>query len=271
MESKTGPNMEDEQIHDQLPDVEEYKSSQAFLKQQSRKPDPDGSANTFDYAKNTVPGSVFTIDDVDLEGADLMGPKSQGGDWKCCKRTMWSCIVCLVIGSLVVLVLALAGENEKISASAGMMRPSLRYDSVEEYLVTMAVSSADDLLREDSPQHLAAKWIANADGMRMSIPTPSSDISGNSDDWNFIERYVLAVFYFATGGPNWRYQLNFLSPNHVCAWYETFEVENTNIDALDQDTITMGVHGCIRDASTQDQLVPYALFIRKLWSLIYVS
>jgi hypothetical protein len=34
-----------------------------------------------------------------------------------------------------------------------------------------------------------------------------------------VERYVLAVLYFATSGEGWGDQRNFLSPSSVCEWH----------------------------------------------------
>ena len=78
---------------------------------------------------------------------------------------------------------------------------------------------------------------------------------------SFVERYALAVLYFATGGPDWTYQLNFLSGNHVCTWYSPFIVDAPDAD-LEGHYSTVGIEGC---KMIGDELVPFALYIREYY------
>jgi hypothetical protein len=36
----------------------------------------------------------------------------------------------------------------------------------------------------------------------------------------FVKRYILALLYFATYGPNWFDQLNFLGNSSICYWWD---------------------------------------------------
>ena len=78
------------------------------------------------------------------------------------------------------------------------------------------------LYNMDSPQFKALNWLANIDKSQIT-----------DDDPHVIQRYVLSVLYFATGGPPvdhttdftlkrrggpWRNPTNFMSPNHECEW-----------------------------------------------------
>ena len=78
------------------------------------------------------------------------------------------------------------------------------------------------LYNMDSPQFKALNWLANIDKSQIT-----------DDDPHVIQRFVLSVLYFATGGPPvdhttdftlkrrggpWRNPTNFLSPNHECEW-----------------------------------------------------
>ena len=77
------------------------------------------------------------------------------------------------------------------------------------------------LYNAHSPQHQALDWIANIDQLRLKPSDPG-----------LIQRYVLAVLYFSTGGPPvdkdtdftkkvqgpWRNPTNFLAPTHECDW-----------------------------------------------------
>jgi len=78
------------------------------------------------------------------------------------------------------------------------------------------------LFNMSSPQFQALNWLANIDKTQIM-----------DDDPHLVQRYVLTVLYFATGGPNvdhdtdfslkrrggpWRNPTNFLTPNHECEW-----------------------------------------------------
>lgn len=54
------------------------------------------------------------------------------------------------------------------------------------------VSATEDVDEEGSPQNKAANWIINEDGARLC---PQDD--------SFIQRYVMAVFYYSTNGNRW--------------------------------------------------------------------
>ncbi|CAJ1920545.1 unnamed protein product [Cylindrotheca closterium] len=73
---------------------------------------------------------------------------------------------------------------------------------IEEYL--------DD---PDSPQFKAAKWMDEVD-TRFQLPLVSGDSAA------FRQRFVLATFYFATGGGDgfWYDDYSFLSASHECNW-----------------------------------------------------
>ena len=113
-----------------------------------------------------------------------------------------------------------------------------------------------DLDSATTPQALAAVWIAINDEFKMDIPstlaTSSSSIFYQS---RFIERWSLAVFYYSTSGPIWRYNLQFMEPIDHCDWYETF-IDTTG------SIVRMGVTTCERlgtadgeEQRSEDQMV----------------
>lgn len=101
------------------------------------------------------------------------------------------------------------------------------------------------LEENDSPQKKAAQWIADEDYLDMPIPTDSN----YENAYKFVQRYALAVLYFALGGENqWIFDYQFLSNRDECEW---------NYQLIDgQDTYDLGV------MCNQDKEVDY-LFIRK--------
>ena len=69
-----------------------------------------------------------------------------------------------------------------------------------------------DLSQKGSPQFQALDWLVYNDTYFME-----DNIQNNPNI--LIERYVLAVLYFSTGGPtHWKEQYQFLSNTSVCLW-----------------------------------------------------
>jgi len=83
------------------------------------------------------------------------------------------------------------------------------------------ISSVEDLLTEGTPQFLAARWISNVDQLHYEIPSSDNDAPSSH---RFVQRYVLAVLFFALGGEGWHEDLEFLSNEDECAWYNTVRV-----------------------------------------------
>lgn len=156
-------------------------------------------------------------------------------------------------------------NNGDGSSHTSWHRDTDRFRRLTDYLVNSQISSSQDLSNTTSPQYFAAQWMAHQDGQQLTIPTSSSSTTATTTDAQnlvFIERYALAVFYYATGGPDWDHQLNFLSNAHVCAWYQDFVVNNDEEedDLGLNNVLVMGIHGC---KAVDDELVPFSLFVRK--------
>ncbi|GAX25743.1 hypothetical protein FisN_8Hh358 [Fistulifera solaris] len=93
-----------------------------------------------------------------------------------------------------------------------------RYQQVTEYIVSRGITAADKYADKEGPQHRAALWIADYDPLQLAIPE-----TGN---FEFEQRYILATFYYALDGPNWRSDLKFLSGSSVCDWNLPFDLVN---------------------------------------------
>ena len=180
-------------------------------------------------------------------------------------------VVVLIVIVIVAIVLGTKNNNHKSESSSSSngktfkMKNSQRYQETISFLTRTGVTSATAFEDKNSPQYIAAQWMAHGDNANLDIPTDQYDISHHSK--TFQERYALAVMYYATGGPNWTYQMNFLTENHVCTWYEDFDVVKDEYEIFDGDFISMGVHGCRRD--NNNELVPFSLFLRKY--MIFVN
>lgn len=152
-----------------------------------------------------------------------------------------------VVGGLLIIILAM-------SIALATVRPSRMNDVVNFLSDNFADRTA--LEENDSPQKKAAKWIADQDPLNM--PMPASN--GYEDAYKFVQRYALAVLYFAWGGDEeWVFDYNFLSKKDECDW-------NTDYKTSDSDqTFQLGVR------CNDDKEVDY-LFMRKctmvMWSLL---
>jgi hypothetical protein len=145
---------------------------------------------------------------------------------KCCSRAKFLYI------SLFLVVITAAGltigllardvnkKNKAASTGSGNSKPFvpttdahyLRLNGVVEYL--SSVSSGKDLNTDNTPQNLAANWLAFNDGMNLDVPVSTNTKAGA----RFIQRYALATLYFATSGDDWKIDSNFLSNQSECDW-----------------------------------------------------
>ena len=79
-----------------------------------------------------------------------------------------------------------------------------------------------DLSNEDSIQHQALSWLAFSDQL---VTTPEDPL--------MVERYVLAVLYYATNGAEWINNNGWLADYSICSWFGVEECSDgyvTNID-----------------------------------------
>jgi hypothetical protein len=98
-------------------------------------------------------------------------------------------------------------------------------DCLAELLLQKIVSDAEALQDDSSPQFRALRWLANNDTMLLDLDSAPSVILA-------VERYVLAVLYFATSGEGWEDQRRFLSASSVCEWNSGGKGARCNEDDL---------------------------------------
>jgi Leucine-rich repeat (LRR) protein len=90
-----------------------------------------------------------------------------------------------------------------------------RVFDVAEFVIKEQWSSRASTQSPGTPQWEAIEWIADYDSLKLPI----------DDSLDFKQRYVLAVLYFALGGENWTYKLDFLERENVCDWYKVWPAE----------------------------------------------
>lgn len=98
--------------------------------------------------------------------------------------------------------------------------PQSTFESVRDYLMEQAISGEDDFDNEQSPQTKAATWLARDDPLYYKTPALSINFYDDDYAYDFVQRYIMALVFFATGGPaDWSYHNNFLSVRATCDWH----------------------------------------------------
>lgn len=101
--------------------------------------------------------------------------------------------------------------NDKNKPPPQKQEGSPRMETIVDMLVKMGVSDSEVLNTDGTPQRLAVEWIANEDALQYD---PFDDES------RLIQRYAITVTYYALNGPEWKHQLNFLTPDEECTWFK---------------------------------------------------
>jgi len=119
-----------------------------------------------------------------------------------------------VLFSFVVVGLYFSVKNANEKYGAGVHIPFIlpkdesHFDDVREFLIESGVSSPETLDIFGSPQHNALYWVSETDDRGLKIDNP-----------NLIQRYTLAVLYYATNGANWVNNENYLTDVFECMWH----------------------------------------------------
>jgi hypothetical protein len=85
------------------------------------------------------------------------------------------------------------------------------FDSIAKVLRTFSTLDNQHFLDATKPKYQAISWMADIDTFAYSIPE-SSMVVGYFD---FIQRYALAVLFYATNGEKWDDSSYFLKSTHA--------------------------------------------------------
>lgn len=138
--------------------------------------------------------------------------------------------------------------------------PAIRKSTINQvasYLTQQDVSSLQVLETDGTPQNRAMIWMAEQDGADWAVPSAAiTSMKG----YQFATRYILAVFYYSTGGLNWEDQCTFLTATEVCDWHD-----------VDVKGVRQGV-SCDNESGQVFALVfgAYASFMRQKMRLLYM-
>lgn len=121
-------------------------------------------------------------------------------------------------------------------------RDSMYNNKMNVLVKMLSLSRSDTLLDVSSPQYKAACWVLNDDPFFVNLQQNVKEEEELNDDINtvkkhriearMIQRYILALFYFATSPKNWNNHFNFLSSKSECEWntVDAFYNNNDNDD-----------------------------------------
>jgi hypothetical protein len=176
---------------------------------------------------------TFTVEDLPSGTADLEGqayseeyahslpspeelkanlaPNKSSRKWKICLAATFFLSIIGIIG------IWAAIKNK----SGEQVQYNDRLEKVIQFLFDNKISNLPSLRIPNTPARLAAEFIADGDAYNMPLTDETSK--------RFVERYVLAYMYYAMGGPQWTYKLNFLSAKDHCDWFTRFETTSGGI------------------------------------------
>ena len=124
-------------------------------------------------------------------------------------------------GLLGCLFIVIASMGAAIAQNNRSARGNSREREVIDFL-SNNFADRGQLEKNDSPQKRAAKWIADEDDFNMPIPSTNS----YEDAYKFVQRYALAVLYYAfKGDEKWIFNYQFLSGQDECDWNYKYKTE----------------------------------------------
>lgn len=208
-----------DQFHS-LPSAEELKTSVAASRSRS-----SSRESIFDNAEGDITGENELSDGIQKTATTLSAlPRSISNCWGVCGEKYGLVTIIMVVVALIGFILGLSlGLTENKRSTTTVHGGNQRFDYLVNYLVVHDVSSAEDLLDSAgrSPQYQAVDWLAHDDELQIGIPTDGNDLT-SKPGYDLLVRYTMAVFYYATTGKSWSYDLSFLSSKPTCQWYQTF-------------------------------------------------
>jgi hypothetical protein len=126
------------------------------------------------------------------------------------RRRWWLIVIpaLLLISAAIAAVLVLVIFKDPES-------PQSYNEYMEDLLLALKGEDADSYLASlssDSPHGQALQWIRTEDSGSSVLVTPPNQL---------LERYIMALFYFSTGGPEWKHQADFLTGKNICDWWKS--------------------------------------------------
>eukprot|EP00526_Cylindrotheca_closterium_P007430 CAMPEP_0113614126 /NCGR_PEP_ID=MMETSP0017_2-20120614/7000_1 /TAXON_ID=2856 /ORGANISM="Cylindrotheca closterium" /LENGTH=710 /DNA_ID=CAMNT_0000523273 /DNA_START=522 /DNA_END=2654 /DNA_ORIENTATION=- /assembly_acc=CAM_ASM_000147 len=156
--------------------------------------DDDYNSYNSDDDEQVIHDQLPTVEEIHAQRSPQKGPS--------CARKLGYCFMTLIFLCIVIIppiLLTMKDDYEQ------------RKQEITEFLMTKTLAKGSQLDDPTSPQAKAVEFLA----------TEKYDNSALSDE-KLIERYTMTVWYYATNGPKWRYQMRFLSSEDTCGWFSWF-------------------------------------------------
>jgi hypothetical protein len=152
-----------------------------------------------------------------------------------CNKFILPMIILLVLAAIGSTIGILASQNkeELTPTIAPTFAPTFVSDLELARTIFTPLSGNETLWDESSSQYKALWWIVHEDPAQMMTLMMQDETQSLSN--MIVERYVMAVLYFSTDGPNWSGQTNFLSNSSICDWQDL--VRNNRVICNDQGSV----------------------------------
>jgi Leucine-rich repeat (LRR) protein len=111
-------------------------------------------------------------------------------------------------------------NNINPNATLTVGRTPSRVENVKAFVSTNGWSDLESTDDPESPQYKASLWLADFDALNIKLEYTDE----------VLNRYVLAVLYYALNGPHWTYDLNWMTIHKTCLWNVEWKgLSNNNI------------------------------------------
>ena len=135
-------------------------------------------------------------------------------------------IVTCVAVTVGVVVSSRAGEEISTNSVEPLSENQTDFAYMQDQILQWNISDEATIFDPTSAQYQALDWLVHVDPARFNVRDTELSI--------LMERYVLAVLYYSTNGPEWTYQEGYLGELSVCSWH------GIHCDVLD-DIIGIGL------------------------------
>lgn len=195
---------DEDAVHDQLPSIEEARLQAMRSLRIAEQLSSRRSSHRFGSSSRLDSSGVFSSRGVITE-------QRRNRQKKLAMIAIGIGAVCIIIGVIGLSVGFVKNKNASVGNFSGS--DFSRVSDVRLWLLENGITEEIKLNDSSSPQAKAMEWIADGDGFKVNLPR-------NVNDFDFIQRYALAVFYFTLGGEQWtrKNDYHFLSALATCAW-----------------------------------------------------
>jgi hypothetical protein len=182
-----------------------------------------------------------------------------------CTPMGWLGVTVLIVGLVVAIIvgatlIARRNQGEDNATDFPSLAPTVEPIPLDPLQVLEPIFGDISAMEDGSYGKMAFEWVT-------SIANNNTYSRGLLDDWRtqewqIIQRYGVVYLYFATNGPEWTEQLNFLSDAHECEWNQIIETWfNEAYEALPMDergsNAKAGVASCDEESRVTRLVVPF--------------